>query len=129
MSDKVRERERLVLIATSGLTVLSGAAQALAPPQTLDRLRAEDDRTTRHLFRTICTFMVVVGGTLLDVLLRRLDDRSAVLWAVAQKAGASGTVGLGVRRGVFSPLALVVAGFDALSGLLALDYWRRLGCH
>jgi hypothetical protein len=44
----------------------------------------------------------------------------------AQKLGASAAVGLGVRRGLLSPLALAVAGFDALSGLVALDYWRRL---
>jgi hypothetical protein len=49
-----------------------------------------------------------------------------VLWAAAQKVGASGAVGLGVKRGVFSPLALGVAAFDFLSGALALAYWRRL---
>ena len=49
-----------------------------------------------------------------------------MLMTAAQKLGASAAVGLGVRRGLLSPLALGVAGFDALSGLLALDYWRRL---
>jgi hypothetical protein len=46
-----------------------------------------------------------------------------VLWAALQKFGASAAVGLGVMHGVFSPVALGVAGFDLLSGILALMYW------
>jgi len=49
-----------------------------------------------------------------------------VLMTAAQKLGAAAAVGLGVKRGLLAPLALGVAGFDALSGLVALDHWRRL---
>jgi hypothetical protein len=126
VSDQLVERERVALIGIAGLTVVTGAAQVLAPQASLEPLLAEDDPTTRHFFGTIGMFMVVVGGWLLDLLLRRPGDDSGLLWAAGQKVGAAGAVGLGVRRGIFSPLALVVAGFDALSGLLALDYWRRL---
>lgn len=127
MSDELVERERVALIAIAGLTVVTGAAQALAPQASLKPLLAEDDATTRHFFGTIGMFMVVVGGSLLAGLLQRPRDRSGLLWAAGQKLGAAGAVGLGVRRGIFSPLALLVASFDALSGLLAFDYWRRLG--
>jgi hypothetical protein len=124
---QARELERRALIAIAGVTVLTGAGQVLAPRASLDPLLAEDDATTRHFFGTIGMFMVVVGGWLLDSLLRRPKDRSGLPWAAAQKVGASAAVGLGVKRGIFSPLALLVAGFDGLSGVLALDYWRRLG--
>ena len=71
-------------------------------------------------------FMVVVGGGLLNALLRPGRDPVIVFWAALQKLGASLAVGLGVRRRIFSPLALVVAGFDLLSGLLAVEHWRRI---
>src|SRR3954470_1489603 len=120
------ELERRALIVISALTVVSGAGQLLAPGRTLVMLKADDEATTRHLFGTIGMFMVVVGGTLLDGLLRRSDDRRVVWWAASQKGAAATAVAVGVRRGVFSPRALLVAGFDALSGAVALDYWRRM---
>lgn len=43
----------------------------------------------------------------------------------AGQAGAAGAVAIGVKRGVFSPLALTVASFDALSGALALRHLMR----
>jgi hypothetical protein len=119
------ERERRILVAIAATTVATGALQAAAPRALLDPLLAEDDATTRHFFGTIGMFMVCVGGTLLDALLRRPRERRVVFWTAAQKLGAAGAVALGVRRRVFAPLALLVDGFDALSGLVALDYWRR----
>ena len=58
-------------------------------------------------------FMACTGG----ILVARSEDPPVVLMTAAQKLGASVAVGLGVRRGLLSPLALGVAGFDALSGL------------
>jgi len=126
MSGDLVERERVALIAIAGVTVATGAGQVLAPQASLEPLLAEDDATTRHFFGTIGMFMVVVGGSLLEALLQRPRDRAGLLWTAGQKIGAAGAVGLGVRRGIFSRLALLVAGFDLLSGLLVLDYWRRL---
>jgi hypothetical protein len=117
---------RTGLRAIAGLTIVTGAAQAAAPGKMLEPLAAENDEATRHLFRTVGMFMVVVGGGLTATLRRGPGDPNVVLWAAAQKVGASGAVGLGVKRGVFAPLALGVAGFDLLSGVLALAYWRRL---
>jgi hypothetical protein len=119
------QTERRALIAISAATIASGGLQAALPDAVLRPLRARDDATARHLFGTIGMFMVCVGGTLLDALLRRSHERGTVLWAALQKLGAAGAVAIGVKRRIFAPLALAVASFDLLSGLLALDYWRR----
>ncbi len=116
---------RRALIAISALTMVSGIVQALAPRRMLQSLTAEDDATARHFFGTIGMFMFVVGGALLNALLRPGRDPVIVFWAAVQKLGAALAVGLGVRRRIFSPLALAVAFFDLLSGLLAAEHWRR----
>jgi hypothetical protein len=116
---------RRALIAVSALTVVSGAVQALAPARLLRALMAQDDAAARHFFATIGMFMVVVGGGLLNALLRPGRQPIIVFWAALQKLGAAVAVGLGVKRRIFSPLALGVAFFDLLSGLLAAEYWRR----
>lgn len=123
MSDSLIRR---ALIAISALTVVSGAVQALAPRRLLRSLMAEDDATARHLFGTIGMFMFVVGGGLLNALLRPGRDPVIVFWAALQKIGAFAAVAIGVRRRIFSPLALGVAFFDLLSGLLAAEHWRRI---
>jgi len=117
---------RRALIAIGVLTVGTGAAQVIAPRRMLAPLAAEDDATTRHFFGTVGMFMVVVGGALLNALRRPTRDPSVVLFTALQKLGASTAVTLGVRRRIFSPLALTVAAFDLLSGMLALAYWRRV---
>ncbi|CAN5592784.1 hypothetical protein BH20ACT19_BH20ACT19_08590 [soil metagenome] len=117
---------RRALIAISALTMGTGVVQALAPRRMLSSLTAEDDATARHFFATIGMFMFVVGGALLNALLRPGRDPVIVFWAALQKIGASVAVGLGVRRRIFSPLALAVAFFDLLSGLLAAEHWRRI---
>jgi hypothetical protein len=117
---------RRALIAVSALTVVSGAVQALAPARLLRALMAQDDAAARHFFATIGMFMVVVGGGLLNALLRPGRQPIIVFWAALQKLGAAVAVGLGVKRRIFSPLALGVAFFDLLSGLLAAEYWRRI---
>lgn len=122
MSDSLIRR---ALIAISALTVVSGAVQALAPARLLRALMAQDDAAARHFFATIGMFMVVVGGGLLSALLRPGRQPIIVFWAALQKLGAAVAVGLGVKRRIFSPLALGVAFFDLLSGLLAAEHWWR----
>jgi hypothetical protein len=121
------DAERRALQAIGAITVVSGAVQAGAPGALLGALDVEDSKATRHLFGTIGMFMVIVGGLLCSGLRRVPGERDVVLWTSLQKLGAAGAVGLGVRRSVFAPRALLVASFDFASGLLALDYWRRLG--
>jgi hypothetical protein len=107
-------------------TVASGAAQAVAPGFVLKQLDASDTATGRHLFATIGMFMTVIGGLQLQDLLRHEDDPTVLLWAGLQKLGAAGAVAVGVRRRVFASRALVVAGFDAVSGLGCFAYRRQL---
>jgi hypothetical protein len=119
--------ERKALRGVAVMTVASGAGQALAPSVVLDALGVEDSAATRQLFATIGMFMAVVGGLSLGALRRPAQARQILLWTSAQKLGAAGAVAIGVRRSVFSPVALLVASFDFASGLLTLDYRRRLG--
>jgi hypothetical protein len=123
MSDSLLRRALIIIAA---LTVGTGAAQVLAPRRMLAPLAAEDDATTRHFFGTVGMFMVVVGGGLLNALLRPRSDPGVVFFAGLQKVGASAAVALGVRRRIFAPLALTVAAFDLFSGVLAFLYWRRV---
>jgi hypothetical protein len=117
-----RERERRLLRAIGAVTAVTGVLQAAAPATTLGPLKAEDSPTVRHFFGTVGMFMACTGS----VLVARSDDRAVVGMTAAQKLGAAAAVGLGVQRGLLSPPALGVAGFDALTGLLSLDYLRRL---
>jgi MFS-type transporter involved in bile tolerance (Atg22 family) len=120
------EEEQTVLVAIGAITIVSGATQALVPGVLLRILKVEDTRATRQLFGTVGMFMVVVGGLMVDGLRRPSGAREVAFWAGAQKLGASAAVALGVSRSVFAKRALLVAGFDFASGLVALDYWRRL---
>ena len=113
------------LKAISALTVLSGLIQMCVPGVILRHLAHEDTATGRHFFGTVGMFMVVVGGGLISALVGGDDRRPVVFWGGIQKIGAALAVALGVKRAVFKPLALLVAGFDFLSGVLMFMYWRH----
>jgi hypothetical protein len=117
---------RLILVSIAVITVVSGLTQIVAPGFVLDRLSVEDTEATRQLFATVGMFMVLFGGMLIQALLDRAEHPIVVFWAALQKLGASAAVGIGVARGVFSGVALLVAGFDLLSGALGLAFWRRI---
>ncbi|TMG79546.1 MAG: patatin [Betaproteobacteria bacterium] len=117
-------RRTLIFIAI--VTVLSGALQLFLPDLVLRILSAETTATSGHFFATVGMFMVVVGGLLWQALRQPQPPRLVLPWIALQKLAASALVVLGVARGLFAWLALGVAGFDLLSGLLALWYWRRL---
>jgi hypothetical protein len=113
-------------LAIAVITVATGAIQIVAPAFVLGTIGAEMTPTTRHLFGTVGMFMALFGGALLHALQRPVERRIVVLWAALQKFGAVAAVGLGVARGLFSPLALGVAGFDLLSGLVIIWLWIDL---
>jgi len=114
----------LVLIAAS--TLLSGGIQAIAPALILRLLSAETTTTSQHFFAIVGMFMVLFGGATLHALLSFKHHPVVILWSSFQKLGASVAVALGVQRGVFASLALIVAIIDFLSGVLALWYWSRI---
>lgn len=124
MNTLVTLRRVLLLIAL--LTVVSGLVQALAPGRLLAILSADSNPASRHFFGIVGMFMMLFGGMLWNALTSAPPQPIPILWAALQKFGASLAVGLGVWHGVFASLALAVAGFDLLSGVLAFVYWRAV---
>ena len=117
---------RDALVVISAATVASGATQMLAPGLMLRLLECPDTPAGRQFFATIGMFMIVVGGSLLDALVTGEPGPSHLAWSAAQKLAASGAVGIGIRRRIFSKRALPVAAFDLASGVACLAYRRRL---
>ena len=115
------------LVAISVITVVSGFGQVVAPGMVLHLVGADATATSRHFFGIVGMFMMLFGGALWQALRSTEPQRVVVLWAGLQKLGASFAVGLGVLRGIFSMLALGVAGFDLLSGILVLWHWSAMG--
>jgi hypothetical protein len=114
----------LVLIAV--LTAVSGAVQMLKPDFVLRLVGGPDNPGARHFFGIVGMFMVLFGGLAFQALRAPAEMQALPLrWAALQKLGASGAVGLGVYKGLFGILALGVAGFDLLSGLLIVLYLRQ----
>ncbi|WP_412061641.1 patatin [Rubrivirga sp. IMCC45206] len=116
---------RLVLLAIAAVTVVSGLVQALAPSFVLGLIGAEGSPGGNHSFGIVGMFMVLFGGLLWEGLSPRGPIPTALRWAGLQKLGAAGAVTLGVARDLFGPLALGVAGFDLLSGVLIFVYLVR----
>ena len=117
---------RLVLVAIAVITVFSGLIQVVAPGLVLRFLSVTRTAATKQLFATIGMFMMLFGAVLIHALIDRKDHPVVVLWTSLQKFGASIAVVIGVGRNVFSPLALLVASFDLLSGVLGLVYWSSI---
>ena len=119
---------RWVLLSIAVATVLSGAVQMIAPGFVLNVVRANQTPTSLHFFAIVGMFMVLFGGLLWHALTQGPRSQAIpVLWASLQKFGASIAVALGIAHAIFqSPLAWLVAGFDFLSGILALAWWFRI---
>jgi hypothetical protein len=77
-------------------------------------------------FGTIGMFMALFGGMLLHVLLTRQMLPPVFLWAGLQKIGAFVAVVIGVMHHLFGPMALAVASFDLLSGILIFVYMKMV---
>jgi|AntRauTorckE6833_2_1112554.scaffolds.fasta_scaffold25560_2 hypothetical protein len=111
----------LKLIA--GITIVSGMVQLIKPAFVLGMIGGLVNPTTEHFFGIVGLFMVLFGALLFHSLIGEKRNSAAVLWCGMQKFGAAGAVTLGVTRDIFSWLALGVAGFDLLSGVLIIMYW------
>lgn len=116
---------RWTLLAIAAATVVSGLVQAVAPSFVLSIIGAEATPGGAHSFGIVGMFMVLFGGLLWEGLAPRGPIPTALRWAGLQKLGAAGAVTLGVVRGLFGPLALGVAAFDLLSGVLIFVYLMR----
>ena len=117
---------RLALLAIALLTVVSGAVQLLAPRIVLRIVGGDTSPAAAHFFGIVGMFMVLFGGLLWQALRSPTPMPVPVFWAALQKLGASAAVALGVSRGLFGVIALLVASFDLFSGVLALWYWSHI---
>lgn len=117
---------RGALLGIGAVTILTGLVQAARPGFILALIGGETSAGNLHSFAIVGMFMVLFGGLLSHALLSPAHPPIPLLWAGLQKLGAPGAVALGVGKGLFGPLALVVAAFDLLSGLLVLTYWSSV---
>ena len=117
---------RLALLLIGAITVASGLAQLLAPGFVLSVIGGDTAPAAAQGFATVGMFMVVTGAMLVQDLWRRSGEPTVPLWIGVQKVAAAALVGLGVMRGLFAPLALGVAAFDLLSGVLAFVFVARI---
>jgi hypothetical protein len=115
-----------VLVGIAVITIFSGLIQLIAPGFELRMLSAESTPTSRHFFAIVGMFMILFGAALLHALCSPTHHPIVVFWASLQKFGAFAAVGLGVLHHIFSPLALLVAGFDLCSGILGISYWVKI---
>lgn len=112
-----------IIVAIAGITLLSGIVQLFVPELILRILQVENTSASQHFFATIGMFMAIIGGALLHTFYNHTASRVLIFWTSLQKFGASILVAMGVMKGIFSPLALLVAGFDFFSAILFLWYW------
>lgn len=117
---------RIILLLISISTLLSGAIQAIAPAYVLNFIGAEIDTTTKQLFAIIGMFMFLFGGMLIHALYHEDDNNVVIIWSALQKLGAAIAVAVGIIKGVFLPVAGLVASFDFVSGILFFVYLKSL---
>lgn len=117
---------RIILLLISITTLFSGAMQVISPAYVLNFVGAEIDSTTEQLFSTIGMFMFLFGGMMIHALYHEDDNRVVVIWSALQKLGAAIAVTVGIMKGVFLPVAGLVASFDLVSGILFFVYLRSL---
>ena len=111
--------------AIAWITMLTGALQMALPLRLLPILGVEPSAAAGQLFATVGMFMLLFGAALAHALRQPQAASVVLLWTGLQKLGAALLVAWGVMHAVFNPLALLVAAFDFLSGLLLFDLRRR----
>ncbi len=120
-----RRALRWAILPVASLLLLVALAQVAWPSPWLAATGWEVSPTTQHFWAIVWMFVGLVAGLALHRQAGRPSGQGPLLWASLQKFGAATAVGLGVLKALFSPLALLVAGFDLFSGLLmAYCYWQ-----
>lgn len=122
-----RNRQLLQAVFAIGvITILSGLVQMVQPELVLEIIGGEQTPGGEHSFAIVGMFMVLFGALLVHALSTEHHEPVAVFWCSLQKLGAALAVSLGVFKGLFSALALAVAGFDLLSFMLMLVFWQTI---
>gem|GEM_PF-2261593 len=117
---------RLVVLAITVVMIVSGAAQLIAPDVILRAIGGDHTPATLHFFSMSGMFTMLFGGMLWQSLHARTMLTIPLFWAALQQLGAAAAVGLGVSRGLMSPLALLVALLELACGIALLWYWSRV---
>lgn len=117
--------QHTLLYAIGLITCLTGVLQCAFPATFLRLLATDTSLPAAHFFGIVGMFMVLFGGMLLHALSRGEPSELVLLWSALQKLGASAAVSVGVVRGIFVPLALVVVCFDFASGVLMMTLFKR----
>ncbi len=108
------------------ITIVSGFSQMVKPDLVLSIIGGDQSPGGNHSFAIIGMFMVLFGGLLVHALSTETQAPTAVLWCTIQKLGAAIAVGVGYSKGLFSFLALAVAGFDLLSFFVMFAFWLSI---
>lgn len=116
----------LIVVVISVLTIVSGLTQVIMPGFVLNVIGAEISDISKHLFGIVGMFMALFGGLMLHTVYQTHTSRTAVFWCALQKLGAFVAVSLGVYNELFSWMAMGVAVFDLISGILFLYYIKIL---
>ena len=117
---------RLILILIAAITVISGATQLVAGGWVLGIIANSATGSEVHLFQTVGMFMVITGAMFVQSLISRSPEPAIPFWISVQKFAAAILVFVAWTKGYFLWLALGVAVFDAVTGVLAFIFWRRL---
>jgi hypothetical protein len=117
---------RLILIVIAAITVVSGLIQVVFPSLVLGWIAVSAEALPAHLFATVGMFMVITGAMFWQSLVRRSPEPVIPFWIGAQKGLAALLVLRAVIAGLFLPIALGVALFDAATAVVAFIFWARL---
>jgi len=117
---------KVLVLLIAVITFISGVVQMIAPAMVLEFIGAEATEYTSHFFSIIGMFMALFGGLIIHSLYSVQENKAALFWSGLQKIGAALAVGIGVQKGIFAAIALSVAIFDALSGLIIFYYLYSL---
>ena len=112
-----------VVLAIGAITVLSGAVQIVLPSMTLRTLGVTADPAVVLLFRLTSALTLLFGVGLVHAVLGKRSRSPMVLWAGLAKLAGPTIIVAGFLEQIVSPVALGVAGYDALTGLFVLWFW------
>lgn len=112
--------------AIAAITFISGLVQLIVPGVVLRLIGAGVTPATEHFFGIVGMFMFLFGAALFQEVLSTPAQPIVAFWAGLQKFGAVAALILGVVKGIFSPFALLVSGFDLISAVIIFVYWRQI---
>ncbi|MDH5232947.1 MAG: patatin [Gammaproteobacteria bacterium] len=125
MNSKNRENKFLIQVVffIAIVTIASGLSQLIMPEMVLTIIGGEVTPGGAHSFAIIGMFMVFFGLLAIHALSTETQEPVAIFWCAIQKLGATIAVAMGVSKGLFSALALVVAAFDLFSFVVMMVFW------